>query len=135
MPFGVTNEFQRQALPKPEFLSYPLETTVIDSVVVTQASGVTADVSGPYTGRRYLVQGTILSHNTGNNTYERYVGGGGQNVAGILFDTVEFADATAASYEPAAMVRRNCSFKADAIVDYNQYGADVRAALTTCEFV
>lgn len=135
MPFGASNDFRRQALPKPEFLSYPLETTVIDSVVVTQASGVSADVSGPYQGRRYMIQGTILSYNAGNKTYERYVGGGGQNVAGILFDTIEFADATQASYEPAAMVRRNCSFKADAIVDYNQYGSAVRAALTTCEFV
>jgi hypothetical protein len=133
MPFGVQTDWRRQALPKPEFLSYPLETNVIDSVVVN-AAGVTADSSGPYAGRRYLLAGTILSKRP-DGQYERYVGGGGQNVAGILFDTVEFADNSDASDEPVAMVRRNVSFRADKIIDFSAHEAAVRAALTTCEFV
>lgn len=90
MPFGVSRPWVRQALPKPEILSYPLETTVIDSIVVN-ATGVVADATGPYTGRRYLYAGTILSKRP-DNQYERYTKAAGQAVAGILFDTVEFAD-------------------------------------------
>lgn len=133
MPFGVGTDWRRETLPKPEILSYPLETNVIDSVVVN-ATGVTADSSGPYTGRRYLVQGTILSKR-GDGQYERYTGAGGQNVAGILFDTVEFADGSNASDEPVAMLRRNVSFRSDKIVDYVTHETALKAALTTCEFV
>lgn len=133
MPFGVSRDWSRQTLPKPEILSYPLETTVIDSVVVN-ATGITPDASGPYAGRRYLLAGTILSKR-GDNQYERYTGAGGQNVAGILFDTVEFADQSEASDEPVAMVRRNVSFRADKIVDYATHEVALKAALTTCEFV
>lgn len=133
MPWGVQTEWQRKTLPKPEILSYPLETTVIDSVVVN-ATGVDADASGPYEGRRYLLAGTILSKRN-DDQYERYTGGSAQNVTGILFDTVEFADNTDASDEPAAMVRRNASFKADKIVDFSTYESDVETALSTCEFV
>lgn len=133
MPWGVQTDWRREALPKPEILKYPLETVVIDSAVIN-ATGVTADASGPYTGRRYLLAGTILSKRT-DNQYERYTGASGQNVAGILFDTVEFADQTEASDEPAAFLRRNVSFDSTKILDYGTYGAAVRAALTTCEFV
>lgn len=133
MPFGVSRTWQRQALPKPEILSYPLETTVIDSIVVN-ATGVVADASGPYEGRRYLYAGTILSKRV-DNQYERYTGAGGQNVAGILFDTVEFADGTDASDEPVAMVRRNVSFQSTKIIDYATYSVALKAALTTCEFI
>lgn len=133
MPFGVQTDWRRDTLPKPEILAYPLETTVIDSGVIN-ATGVTADSSGPYTGRRYLVQGTILSKR-GDGQYERYTGAGGQNVAGILFDTVEFADNSEASDEPVAFLRRNVSFKADKIVDFSTHEAAVEAALTTCEFI
>lgn len=133
MPFGVSRDWERQALPKPEILSYPLETTVIDSVVVN-ATGVTADATGPYAGRRYLLAGTILSKR-GDNQYERFTGAGGQNIAGILFDTVEFADGSNASDEPVAMVRRNVSFQATKIVDYATHEVALKAALTTCEFV
>lgn len=133
MPFGIQTGWRRQALPKPEILSYPLETNVIDSVVVN-AAGVTADVSGPYEGRRYLLAGTILSKR-GDSQYERYTGAGGQNVAGILFDTVEFGDNSDASDEPVAMLRRNVSFKANKIVDFATHQVAVRAALTTCEFI
>lgn len=133
MPWGVQTGWVRQTLPKPEILSYPLETTVIDSVVVN-AAGVTADATGPYVGRRYLLAGTILSKR-GDNTYERFVSGAGQNVAGILYDTLEFADNTSVSNEPVAMVRRNVSFDSTKIVDFATYQAAVRAALTTCEFV
>lgn len=133
MPFGHQTGWTRQTLPKPEILSYPLETTVIDSVVLN-AAGVTADASGPYTGRRYLLAGTILSKRN-DNTYERFASASGQNVAGILYDTVEFADNTSVSNEPVAMVRRNVSFQSTKIIDYATYTAAVRAALTTCEFV
>jgi hypothetical protein len=133
MPFGVSRGFERDVLPKPEILSYPLETTVIDSVVVN-ATGVAADTSGPYLGRRYLLAGTILSKR-GDNQYERYTAAGGQTVAGILFDTVEFADGTDASDEPVAMLRRNVSFNSTKIVDYATYSVAVKAALPSCEFV
>lgn len=133
MAFGVARTWQRQALPKPEILSYPLETTVIDSVVVN-ATGVVADASGPYVGRRYLYAGTILSKRT-DNQYERYTAAAGQTVAGILFDTVEFADGSDASDTPVAMLRRNVSFRSDRIVDYATYTAALKAALPTCEFV
>lgn len=133
MPWGVETDYQRQALPKPEILSYPLETNVIDSVVVN-AAGITADSSGPYEGRRYLLAGTILSKR-GDGQYERYTAAGGQNVAGILYDTVEFAGNADTSDEPVAMLRRNVSFRADKIVDFVTHEAAVEAALTTCEFV
>ena len=134
MPFGTQTQWRREALPQPEILSYPLETTVIDSVVVN-ATGVPADPStSPYYNRRYLVAGTILSKR-GDNQYERYTNASGQNVAGILFDTVEFADGTDASDEPVAMVRRNVSFDSTKIVDFVTYATAVRAALTTCEFI
>jgi hypothetical protein len=133
MPFGVETGWFREALPKPEILSYPLETNVIDSIVVN-ASGVTADASGPYEGRRYLLAGTVVSKRN-DSQYERYTAASGQSVHGILFDTVEFADNTSASDEPVAMLRRNCSFKADKIVDYGTYGSDIRTALPTCEFL
>jgi len=133
MPFGHQTTFQRQTLPKPEILSYPLETNVIDSAVIN-AAGIAADASGPYTGRRYLLAGTILSKR-GDSTYERYASTAGQAVAGILFDTVEFADATSVSNEPVAYVRRNVSFDSTKIVDFSTYQAVVRAALTTCEFL
>lgn len=133
MPFGVSRDWERGVLPKPEILSYPLETTVIDSVVVN-ATGVVPDASGPYTGRRYLLSGTILSKRP-DNQYERFTGAAGQAVAGILFDTVEFADGSDASDEPVAMLRRNVSFQAAKIVDYATYQAALEAALPTCEFI
>lgn len=133
MPFGVQTDWKRNTLPKPEILSYPLETNVIDSAVIN-AAGVTADVSGPYEGRRYLLAGTILSKR-GDNQYERFTAAAGQAVAGILFDTVEFFDNSDASDEPVAFLRRNVSFKATKIVDFGTYEAAVRAALSTCEFI
>lgn len=141
MPFGVQTEWRRQALPKPEILSYPLSTNVIDSGVIN-ATGVTADASGPYEGRRYLLAGTILSPvvdasgvAVAGNQYERYTAASGQTVAGILFDTVEFADNSNASDEPAAFVRRNAEFDSTKIVDFETYEEDVREALSTCEFI
>ena len=132
MSFGAQTDWRREALPKPEFLQYPLYSTEIDSGVLV-ASGVAADASGPYTGRRYTVQGTILSKR-GDNNYEVYTAASGQNVAGVLYDTVEFADATAASNQPIAFVRRNASFKLDKLVGYTGNETAVKAALSTCEF-
>ena len=133
MPYGHQTAWRRQTLPKPEILSYPLETTVIDSIVVN-AAGVAADATGPYTGRRYLLAGTIMSKR-GDGQYERFTAAGGQTIAGILNDTVEFADNTDVSDEPVAMLRRNVSFQATKIVDYVTHETALKAALTTCEFV
>lgn len=132
MPFGHQTTWRRQALPKPEILWFPLETTVIDSVVLN-AAGVVADASGPYEGRRYMLAGTILSKR-GDGQYERFTAAAGQTIAGILNDTVEFADNTDVSDEPAAMLRRNVSFQATKIVDFVTHETALRAALTTCEF-
>jgi hypothetical protein len=133
MPFGHQTNWRRQTLPKPEILSYPLETNVIDSVVLN-ATGVTADATGPYAGRRYLLAGTILSKRV-DNQYERFTAAAGQTIAGILYDTIEFADNTDVSDEPAAMLRRNVSFRADKIPDFATHEVALRAALTTCEFI
>lgn len=131
MPFGTQKAFQRLALPKPEILMYPLETTVIDSAVIN-ATGVVADVSGPYVGRRYLVAGTIL-HKRVDSQYEQFTGTG--TVAGILYDTVEFADGTDASDEPVAILRRNVSFDKLKIVAFATYATNLGTDLPTCEFV
>lgn len=133
MPFGVQTGWVRQSLPKPEILSYPLETNVIDSGVIN-ASGVVADASGPYTGRRYLLAGTVLSKR-GDSQYERFASASGQVVAGILYDTVEFAGTADSSDEPVAFLRRNASFKADKIIDYATYTVAIKAALPSCEFI
>lgn len=245
MPFGVQRGWQRYALPRPEILAYPLETNVIDSIVLNSA-GVAPDSSGPYMNRRYLVAGTVLSKRT-DGTYEAYVaataagavnetqtvtilnatggtfalgyrgvgtaqlpynstaaavqtalqglstigasnatvagsaggpytvtfaaglagqdlpllvadasqlqGGGNQdvqvamgtrgsvadtqNIAGILFDTVEFADGSELSDEPVAMLRRNVSFMANKIVNFSGLNASsaIVNALPTCEFL
>lgn len=132
MPFGVDTDWQRQALPKPEIVSYPLETTVIDSVVVV-SDGISEAASGtPYAGRRYMVQGTVLEAKV-DGTYKKYDGTG--TIAGILFDTVEFADGTSASNEPVAMLRRNVSFNSANIVDFATHQSNLARDLTTCEFL
>lgn len=74
MPFNVSTTATRKALPKPEILSHPLDTPVLESIVF-RAAGVVADSSGPYTGRRYVLAGTIVS-NRGDGTYEEYKGTG-----------------------------------------------------------
>lgn len=244
MPFGVQTDWVREALPRPEILSYPLETNVIDSIVVN-ATGTTADATGPYLGRRYMLAGTIMSKRL-DLQYEQYKGQGAvtaanevqtatvtgvptggtftlsfdgqsttaiafnaaaaavetalraltnigstgvtvagaaggpytitfagtlantnvsqitathaltggtapsvttatttqgaaaasaQAIAGILFDTIEFADGTNASDEPVAMLRRNVSFQSSKIIDYATYTAALASALPTCEFI
>ncbi len=236
MPFNVSTTATRKALPKPEILSHPLDTPVLESVVL-RAAGITADVSGPYTGRRYLLAGTILS-DRGDGTYEKYVGTGhtdpknevqkitikakkgnwkatvegtatgnlafnitaaelqaaleglpaiapgdinvtggpgdetgtkpyfvtfadpgnvaqitvadvsleeggdaaeavtvtqgveevqgSQNIAGILFDTIEFADATAGSNEPAAMVCQDLKLDENKIVGFSEFESELQ---------
>src|SRR5436305_1802586 len=85
MPFGVQRGWMRYALPKPEILAYPLETNVIDSVVLN-SSGVAPDATGPYMNRRYLVAGIVLSKRP-DNTYERYTGA--DTSAGAATGTVQ----------------------------------------------
>lgn len=246
MPFGVQRGWMRYALPHPEILAYPLETNVVDSVVLN-SSGVAPDVSGPYMNRRYLIAGTVLSKRT-DNTYEQYTGAtdtaagaeqtitfvgpptggtfalasegnstayeaypitaanlqamidtlanvgagnstvtgpvadaqgdevytvtfatavgnppaltadpslltgpgdqdivvqvlqqeqtaGAQNVAGILYDTVEFADGSELSDEPVAMLRRNVSFQAVNIINFATYQSAIEDGLPSCEFI
>lgn len=245
MPFGVQRGWQRYALPRPEILAYPLETNVIDSIVLNSA-GVAPDATGPFMNRRYLIAGTVLSKRT-DATYEAYTAAGAaiavnevqtvrilnatggtfalgfrgagttqlafnataaavqtalqalptigaanatvagaaggpytvtfvaalagqdlpplqadssqltgtgnqdvqvdmttrgsvadtQNIGGILFDTVEFADGSELSDEPVAMLRRNCSFQASKIVNFATLNAGnaITTALPTCEFV
>lgn len=130
MPFGTQKTFQRLALPKPEILMYPLETNVIDSGVIN-ATGVVPDATGPYTGRRYMLAGTILV--ASGAMYAAFAGTG--KVAGILFDTVEFADGSAASDEPVAFLRRNASFDKLKIVAFATYTANLATDLPTCEFI
>jgi hypothetical protein len=81
-----------------------------------------------------MIAGTILSKRA-DNQYERFTAATGQAVAGILFDTIEFADGTDASDEPVAMLRRNASFKSDKIVDYATHQAALKAALPSTEYV
>lgn len=249
MPFNTEVTSSRVALPKPEVLAIPLETNVIESIVI-DPQGVVFDTSGPYKGRGYMLAGTILS-DKGNGRYEEYAAGaavsavnevqtitvdatagnwnaqfdgettadvafnvsaanlkvalaalpnlvaadltvtggpgdsggttpyvvtfGGQyaatnvstlvvtdvtltgggdatsisantqgvegvdadNIAGILFDTVEFADNTPGSQEPAAMLRRNVSFDKSNIQDYATHSAALIAWGDTvnCEFI
>lgn len=237
MPFGVQTSWRRETLPKPEILSYPLDSSVIDSAVIN-AAGVTADVSGPYVGRRYLVAGTILSKRD-DNQYEQFTASGavnevqtititgsptggdytltfdgettaaiaynanaaavdsalealsnigagnvtvsgtspktvtftgtlagasqplitadasgltggtdpditvvqttegaiGQTIAGILYDTVEFADGSDKSDEPAAFLRRGASFDSTKIVNYVTHASALATALDSCEFI
>lgn len=125
MPFNESTTATRKALPKPEFLSYPLETTVIDSVVVLSAD-VDADTSGPYEGRRYLLAGTVLVDN-GDGTYQALADPGTETIAGVLFDTVEFASDQDSSNEPVAMVRRNCSLDSAKIVDFGTHQTELEA--------
>ena len=133
MAYGNQTAWHRDTLPKPEFLSYPLDTSVLDSATLNP-SNLTADASGPYKGRIYLLQGTILSKRA-DSTYERYTGAAEQNIAGILFDTVEFPDTSAQSKTAAAYVRRNVSFNKTNIVDYATHETALKAALSTCEFI
>jgi hypothetical protein len=74
MPANVKTTATRKALPKPEILSHPLDTPVLESVVL-RAAATTADVSGPYLGRRYMLAGTVLSKRE-DGTYEPYKGTG-----------------------------------------------------------
>lgn len=238
MPFNAKTTASRQALPKPEILATPLETNIIESGVLA-AAATSADGSGPYTGRRYLLAGTVLAKRD-DGKYIPYLAGasefaevakviltgtglggtfkltfegqqtgtiaynasttvlkeklealtnigesevavtgtpgawtvtfagtlakknlaemtidaasvtgtvteadvvttteGGQKIAGILFDTVEFADATVASDEPAAFLRRNVQFDQNSIVNWETLKTDLLAWAkeTNCEFV
>jgi hypothetical protein len=102
MAFNVTRTLGRVALPQPELLKWPLSTARIPSVVIN-ATGVVADVSGPYQGRRYLRAGTPL-HKRGDGQYEQYTDAATQTPSAILFRTTEFADGTDKSDKPVAII-------------------------------
>src|SRR4051812_6713604 len=105
MPFGTQTQWRREALPRPEILSYPLEGRAAPPglEIPTPPKKPNVSVWGaptppgapppptppPNNTRRYLLAGTVLSKRV-DNQYERYTAASGQNVAGILFDTVEF---------------------------------------------
>jgi hypothetical protein len=122
------------ALPQPELLKWPLSTARIPSVVVN-ATGVAADSSGPYEGRRYLLAGTILSKR-GDGQYERFTAAGGQAVAAVLFRTTEFADGTDKSDKPVAILDKDGVYDFDKlkIVDFATHEAALRAAFTKSNF-
>jgi hypothetical protein len=103
MAFNVTRTLGRVALPQPEILKWPLSHARLPSVVIN-ATGVVADVSGPYTGRRYLLAGTPLAKR-GDGQYEQLTDPTTQTGAkAILWRTVEFADGTDKSDRPYAIV-------------------------------
>jgi hypothetical protein len=134
MAFNVTRTLGRVALPQPELLKWPLSTARIPSVVVN-ATGVAADSSGPYEGRRYLLAGTILSKR-GDGQYERFTAAGGQAVAAVLFRTTEFADGTDKSDKPVAILDKDGVYDFDKlkIVDFATHEAALRAAFTKSNF-
>jgi hypothetical protein len=134
MAWNVTRTLGRVALPQPELLKWPLSTARIPSVVVN-ATGVAADSSGPYEGRRYLLAGTILSKR-GDGQYERFTAAGGQAVAAVLFRTTEFADGTDKSDKPVAILDKDGVYDFDKlkIVDFATHEAALRAAFTKSNF-
>src|ERR1700761_3018305 len=75
MPFEVGATATREALPNPEILATPLDTSVIENIVLA-AAAVSADVSGPYLGRRYLLAGTVLAKRD-DGLYIPFAHGGG----------------------------------------------------------
>jgi hypothetical protein len=134
MAYNVSRTLGRVALPQPELLKWPLSTARIPSVVVN-ATGVAADSSGPYEGRRYLLAGTILSKR-GDGQYERFTAAGGQAVAAVLFRTTEFADGTDKSDKPVAILDKDGVYDFDKlkIVDFATHEAALRAAFTKSNF-
>ena len=107
MAFNVTRSLGRVALPQPEILKWPLSHARLPSVVIN-ATGVVADASGPYVGRRYLLAGTPL-HKRGDGQYEQYSDAATQTPSAILLRTVEFADGTDKSDRPYAVIDSSVS--------------------------
>lgn len=103
MAWNVTRTLGRVALPQPELLKTPLSHARIPSVVIN-ATGVVADVSGPYEGRRYLLAGTPLAKR-GDGQWEKLTDTTTQTgEKAILFRTTEFADGTDKSDKPVAIL-------------------------------
>lgn len=134
MAWNVTRQLGRVALPQPELLKWPLDTARIPSVVIN-ATGVTADATDAYLGRRYLLAGTILSKR-GDGQYERFTAAGGQAVEAILFRTTEFADGTDKSDKPVAILDKAGVYNFDKlkIVDYVTHETALLAAFTKSNF-
>ena len=102
----------------------------ITADVVLDASTVTPDTDGVLR----LVAGTPLSKNA-NNQYEKFTGAGGQVCRGILCETIEFPDNSAAADAPSAMWYHGQVFRSDRIVGWATQSAAIKAALPTCVFV
>ena len=120
----------RQVSPDLEILVHQVNVDVAASIVL-DATAVAPD---GVTGERVLKAGTILSKNATSNQYERFTGGGGQVIRGILAHTVRFPDGTAKSDAPAAMWNHGQWFRADRIVDWATHQAALKTALPTCKF-
>lgn len=239
MPFEVGTTATRQALPNLEILAHPLDTSVIENIVLA-AAATSVDSSGPYTGRRYLLAGTVLAKRD-DGLYIPFVHGGGafsevqvvkitgasggtfkltfegqtttaiawnatttvvkealealsnigsseaavtgaagawtvtfagtlaekdlkqmtidttattgtdpegtvettkegaEKIAGLLYETQEFADASSNSNEPAALLNRFCSFKKQAIPSFTELETELTTwgnlANVQCQFV
>lgn len=103
MAFNVTRSLGRVALPQPELLKWPLSHARIPSVVIN-ATGVVADASGPYQGRRYLLAGSPLAKR-GDGQWELLTDPTTQTgEKAILWRTTEFADGTDKSDKPVAII-------------------------------
>lgn len=132
MAWNVTRSLGRVALPQPEILKWPLSHARLPSVVI-RATGLTADASGPYEGRTYLLAGTPLVKR-GDGQYEQLTDPDTQTGAkAILFRTTEFANGTdSKSDKPVAIVDQNASgtdFDKSKIVGWAT--DDISAALCT----
>lgn len=126
MAFNITTS--RQVSPSLEILVNAVNVDVAASIVL-DASAVAPDGNGD----RKLVAGTILSKGD-SQQYERFTGGAGQVIRGVLAHDVVFADGSAKSDAQAAMWNHGQWFRADRIVDWATHGAALRAALPTCKF-
>jgi hypothetical protein len=119
----------RQVSPDLEIFKFTPNDQGFASIVL-DAQAVAADVNGD----RRLKAGTLLSKNDATNQYERFTAAVGQEVRGVLAHTVEFADGTSKSDQPAAMAFHSEIFRADRIIDFGTHGAAARAAMPTCRF-
>lgn len=103
----------------------------IQASIVLDASTVALDTDGV----RRLVAGTPVSKNV-NNQYEKFTAAAGQVCRGVLSETIEFPNASAAADAPASMWYHGNVFRADRIVGWATPAIQtaVKAALPTCTF-
>lgn len=121
-----------------EVLKFPAGLNAIESVVL-QASAANQTIASATTGYQDqlgLLAGTILTKVPGDpqKRYRKFTGASGEAIEGILGDNIYFYDDTDASDEPADMLKHECVFVKDKIIDYNTHAAALATALFTCRF-